>query len=640
MRSLKKLIITNLHQLAILMMGLILIVAAFLQIHMLQNQARENARSTFAQIEQTLKNNTQELEVITAKYRETCLLNAEAIAYMIQYHPEILGDIEELRRIARMMEVDEIHIFDDTGRIFTGSHPEYYNFTFETGEQIGFFAPLLTDKSLRLCQDITPNTAEGKLVQYSALWSADGQFIVQVGMYPETVLEYTRKNELSYIFSLLQGTPGVTLYAIDEVTGQIMGSTNGSSNGKLSSQIGLPLQELPQYKWGTHVTVSGVNCYCVMAEMNDMLLGYTISSDQLYANVAPYNLILAGCLALIVALIVAFMWMFTKRYIVASIHSINEKLSAVAEGNLDERVNVNSSLEFAELSSHINHMIKSLLATTDKMGFVLDHTNMRIGVYEYNTKMKTARFTEHVPEILGWSSHLSTQLASDYHLLQKQIEQLQQSPVAGEKNTFRLSGSREVYIRFDKITTGTDTLGILMDVTEEILTRKRIEQERDLDLLTGLYNRRGLEQQLTTVFSGDPGLGALVMIDSDALKHVNDVYGHAIGDLYLLVIADAIRSFGSAKCLSGRQGGDEFVMLLYGYGNEGDILRDLDQFRQIQKNAMLYLEDGSRVPVGFSFGYVMIEGRKDYQLMLAEADHHMYNVKRLRKMSAQLGEEA
>ena len=72
------------------------------------------------------------------------------------------------------------------------------------GEQIGFFKPLLSDKSLRLCQDIAPNTAEGKKIQYAALWSDNGKFIVQVGMEQDSVKRATEKNELSYIFSLLR----------------------------------------------------------------------------------------------------------------------------------------------------------------------------------------------------------------------------------------------------------------------------------------------------------------------------------------------------------------------------------------------------------------------------------------------------
>lgn len=78
---------------------------------------------------------------------------------------------------------------------------------FHPGEQMAFFAPMLTDKSLQLVQDAGPNTAEGKNMQYSAVWSADGTFIVQVGKDPQLVTEAMEKNEISY-FSSAQYQPG------------------------------------------------------------------------------------------------------------------------------------------------------------------------------------------------------------------------------------------------------------------------------------------------------------------------------------------------------------------------------------------------------------------------------------------------
>ncbi len=631
MGSLKKIIVSRLQWLAILMMVLIVPVATYLQVRALQNQARENAYTAFQQITQILEENTRELETVEEEYKQTCLYNAEAIAYMIQYHPEILGDIEEFRSIAKIMEVDEIHVFDKTGRIFTGTHPEYYGFTFESGEQIGFFAPLLDDYSLRLCQDVTPNTAEGILVQYSALWSEDREFIVQVGMYPETIMEYTRKNELSYIFSLLQGSAGVDLYAIDAEAGKIQGSTSSNDNGKTMASIGLNLAHVVQYKDGTHVTVNGVDSYCVVTDMDGTLIAYIISNDTLYSNVVTDILLMTVCLGLIIWGIIGLVWLFIKRYIVQSINAVNRSLSVVAEGNLDERICVHSSREFAQLSDHINQMIHSLLESTDKMGFVLDHTNMRIGVYEYSTNMKTVRYTEHIPEILGWDGETRSKISSDYRLLQAYVAEICKDPIPGEKNMFRLRGDKEAYIKLEEIIHGTNTLGIVVDKTEDILTRRRIEQERDIDLLTGLYNRRAMEQQLSAIFQQEMGYGALIMIDSDSLKYINDVYGHTVGDRYLIRIAEAISRVGSAKRMAARQGGDEFVLLLYGYPSENEVLKDLEEIRYLQKNTDIRLEDGTRIPVQFSFGYVLTQNRRDYSAMLSEADGHMYNVKRIRK---------
>lgn len=56
-----------------------------------------------------------------------------------------------------------------------------------------YFKPILNDKNLELCQEITPNTFENKLMQYYALWSENKEFIVQMGMEPINVMKATEK---------------------------------------------------------------------------------------------------------------------------------------------------------------------------------------------------------------------------------------------------------------------------------------------------------------------------------------------------------------------------------------------------------------------------------------------------------------
>ena len=53
----------------------------------------------------------------------------------------------------------------------SGTHPQYYGYSFDSGEQMNYFKPMLKDKSLKMVQDIEPNTAEHKLMQYSAMWN-------------------------------------------------------------------------------------------------------------------------------------------------------------------------------------------------------------------------------------------------------------------------------------------------------------------------------------------------------------------------------------------------------------------------------------------------------------------------------------
>ena len=168
MQSLKKIISHYMHIITWLFMMIILVIIVIIQISIEHSRAYESSIRTFTQMEQVLQDNQQELLDIQTEYEITCLNNAETIARIVEADPSVLNDLEELKKIAKITSVDEIHFFDKTGCIYAGTHPEYYGLTMESGEQIGFFKPLLTDYDLKLVQEISPNTAEEKLMQYSA----------------------------------------------------------------------------------------------------------------------------------------------------------------------------------------------------------------------------------------------------------------------------------------------------------------------------------------------------------------------------------------------------------------------------------------------------------------------------------------
>ena len=195
MQKLKKIISNYMKVISLIIVVFIIIIVTVFNVINAKRLANEKAYEMFSRIENVLDGNKKDLKDVQQEYRDTCLNNARSIAYIIQYHPSVLDSVEEQKKIASFIEVDEIHIFDKTGTIINGTHPEYYHLTFDSGEQIAFFKPLLQNKNLELCQDVTPNTAENKLMQYSALWSENKKFIVQVGMEPINVMKATEKNE-------------------------------------------------------------------------------------------------------------------------------------------------------------------------------------------------------------------------------------------------------------------------------------------------------------------------------------------------------------------------------------------------------------------------------------------------------------
>lgn len=630
MKTLKQIIGQYMRLLTIVLVVLILNVIVYIQVMNEQKQAYENAVRTFQQIEQMLAGNQEEIEAVTAQYSETCLRNAEAIAYIIQSDPTVLESMEELRNIAHLIGVDEIHIFDDTGRIYAGTHPEYYDFTFDSGEQMAFFKPMLKDHTLKLVQEITPNTAEDKLMQYSALWSENGEFIVQVGMAPVNVMKVTEKNELSYLFSQFRVNLEANYYAVDIASGQIVGSTESECLGKNLTEIGLDEKLFSEYEKGFHASVEGRRSYCVFQKAGDNYIGRVIAVEDLYKRIPQTVAGLALCLAAIAVALNCAVTRYMNRYVVDGIRSINVKLGRIAEGNLDEEIDIRSSVEFAELGSYINIMKKSILDSNRKMSYVLSKTNMYIGVYECNGNMRRVRFTEYIPRILALDEEETRQLSSDVAKFQQFIRKIRKNPVEGEPDIF---GVKDRYVKLEEIQEQREIFGVVIDVTEDIRKRQKIEAERDIDLLTGLYNRRGIEQRLSTLFEKPQELGhsAIIMIDADNLKMINDNYGHDMGDVYLQAIAQLITSRETKGCVAARMGGDEFVLFLYHYDSERELEDAIKELVDIQDQRTADLNADTRVTLKFSLGYGLIKERSDYQEALKEADARMYENKRERK---------
>ncbi|MFK3973705.1 GGDEF domain-containing protein [Pseudomonas sp. NPDC087358] len=128
-------------------------------------------------------------------------------------------------------------------------------------------------------------------------------------------------------------------------------------------------------------------------------------------------------------------------------------------------------------------------------------------------------------------------------------------------------------------------IALSMTGSERYRREKRIARLAARDPLTALYNRRALEVRAPRLFEevSSERPGALLLIDIDNFKPVNDLHGHTAGDKLLVALSEMIRSVLPDGALAARLGGDEFVILLSNASRErimelGSILRD--RFRQ------------------------------------------------------------
>ncbi len=174
-------------------------------------------------------------------------------------------------------------------------------------------------------------------------------------------------------------------------------------------------------------------------------------------------------------------------------------------------------------------------------------------------------------------------------------------------------------------------IGFLMDMSEFKRRQDQAERLARVDALTGLWNRQGLDHELLhalALLPHAPGLLALLFIDLDGFKSINDRHGHRAGDEVLVEVGRRIRANVRQADVVARLGGDEFVVLLPG-------LPDLDAATRVagnivaQVSARLALANGHAVRVGCSIGIATAgRGRSvDPATLFAEADAAMYRAK-------------
>jgi len=172
--------------------------------------------------------------------------------------------------------------------------------------------------------------------------------------------------------------------------------------------------------------------------------------------------------------------------------------------------------------------------------------------------------------------------------------------------------------------------GIVLDVSKRKALEQELEELATKDSLTGLLNRRELsrvlEEELERAHRYHRSL-AVLWIDFDHFKKVNDSYGHAAGDLVLStasrVLGDSIRGVDSV----GRFGGEEFVVVLPEMG-QAEALDTAERLRQSIRHKPVILETGDCVLVTVSIGVAVypVHGTSVEELS-AEADKAMYRAK-------------
>lgn len=172
-------------------------------------------------------------------------------------------------------------------------------------------------------------------------------------------------------------------------------------------------------------------------------------------------------------------------------------------------------------------------------------------------------------------------------------------------------------------------------------TREQGRAEGLVDALTGLPNRLLFNDRLETILREAIRNGecfALLFVDLDQFKAINDTYGHATGDQVLRTVTQRLRGSIRASDTVARYAGDEFTIVLRHVVKNDDVLRVAEKIVHMME-APIFLDDGVPLRVTVSMGLSFFpDDANDAETLLKHADEAMYSAKRLGRNNFQIYE--
>lgn len=451
--------------------------------------------------------------------------------------------------------------------------------------------------------------------------------------------------EVSYNESNIKNIPTVyekSVFVIDGNTGAIIGI---SQNNEQEIDIGDAksteeyLSILRSSNNGELIKINGSMKFLKTKNIDDKIIGAYVEADTVYRTVLIQIIyLLAGIVAVLICVIMIVRY-HLKRYVLQDISSIELSIKELMAGNIDITFETEYDTEFRQITTVLNDWKDSYKYKTERMSRLISSINSYVAVFECLYSINQNFFSDNTQCILGvedeeWDEILKTPKGFETYLYS-----LITDPA---EDTIRLKNDR--YVSIVSFNKENEFYGMIMDKTQDMKMKNRIEQElhaaqkgAEIDSLTLLANRAGLEKKVKTSLENELKKGTMMIFDLDNFKLVNDKLGHPEGDRVLKKFANCLRNYFRKNDIVARIGGDEFVVFI-----NSSIPRDIlaDKLEVLLENIRSVLSDYERYGLSTSIGVAYVDqSTKDYDELYRRADAGLYIAKRLGKDRFYINEE-
>ena len=276
----------------------------------------------------------------------------------------------------------------------------------------------------------------------------------------------------------------------------------------------------------------------------------------------------------------------------------------------------------------------------------------KIAVFEYDVRNDSFRFDDLLPQILQHKipkKNLRESLLKARFVHPKDRQNFQHQVSRVFEKTVRNTPSQDFAVEFRGHISGRNyiwlhlayrvhyeggcaqkVIGFLKNINSERQKQQQMQSMTEHDPMTGLYSKTHSEYLVNQAIAVPMTLNALLVIDMDNFKQVNDKLGHLIGDAVILDMAMHLKTLFRQTDILGHIGGDEFMVLMRNIVTPEIVHQKCRALRDALRKT--YTHNGEEVKVSASIGIALspLHGT-DYKTLFTHADTALYQCKRLGK---------
>ncbi|WP_213535471.1 GGDEF domain-containing protein [Paenibacillus sp. J45TS6] len=458
--------------------------------------------------------------------------------------------------------------------------------------------------------------------------------------------ETIQQIEVSYKKSQIKNIPTLyeqTVFVIDGNTGKIM---DISQNNEQEINID-DVESTEEYvsilrnsNNGKLIKINGTKKFLKTKNTDNLTLGAYVEAAPVFRTMRiQITYFLAGMLAVLISVIMIVRY-YLRRYVLQDISSIESSIKELMAGNTDITFETKYNTEFRHITAVLNDLKDSYKTKKERMSRMISSIDGHMAVFECLYSINQNFFSDNTPSILGMDDKEWEEITKTPKGFEKYLTSLISE---SEEDILKLENDR--YIRIISFHKENEFYGMIMDKTEDMKMKMKIEQElhaaqegAEMDPLTLLSNRAGLEKKVKTSLENEPGQGTMLIFDLDNFKLVNDQLGHPEGDIVLKKFAGCLKAYFRKNDIVARMGGDEFVVFIHS-NIAADILSDKLEALLVtirQELSSYYDRYGFSTSIGVAY---VDQSINSYDDLYKCADAGLYIAKRLGKNRFYINED-